>query len=232
MHIVESLNMIRNINFEEISDGFVYNADDLVNVGCGECLGCSDCCRITGDSIILDPFDMYNLSKGLKKNFEDMIEKEIEIRMVDNLILPNLITYDEDHPEKEEKCAFLNESNRCSIHSFRPGFCRLFPMGRIYDENGMHYFLQVNECTRPKASRYPVKLRDWIGIDNLSRYEGFVISWHDFCKSMNKKLSKMFNPQKTVAARYILQKFYVEPYTINDPFWEQYEHRLKATNSL
>ena len=150
--------------------------------------------------------------------------------MVDNLILPNLITYDEDHPEKEEKCAFLNEENRCSIHSFRPGFCRLFPMGRLYDEKGMHYFLQVNECTKPSASRYPVRLKDWIGIENLSQYEAFVVSWHDFCKKMGEALSKVADPQKTYTARYILQKFYVEPYRTGATFWDQYDKRLEEVS--
>ena len=70
--------MLRDVNFEDISDGFVYKPDDLVNVGCNECMGCSDCCRITGDSIILDPYDIYNLCKGLGRSFADMMEKEID----------------------------------------------------------------------------------------------------------------------------------------------------------
>lgn len=225
--------MIRDVNFEEISDGFIYEPDDLVNVGCGECMGCSDCCRITGDSIILDPYDIYNLCKGLGRSFEDMMEKEIEIRLVNNLILPNLITYDENNPLKEEKCAFLNEENRCSIHSFRPGYCRLFPMGRLYDEKGMHYFLQVNECTKKDIERYPVRLRDWIGIENLSQYETFVVSWHDFCKKMGEALSNVNNPdKKTYIARYILQIFYVDPYKTGVAFWDQYDLRLKKATKI
>jgi Fe-S-cluster containining protein len=225
------LAMLRDVNFEDISDGFVYKPDDLVNVGCNECMGCSDCCRITGDSIILDPYDIYNLCKGLGRSFADMMEKEIEIRLVDNLILPNLITYDEDHPDKEEKCAFLNDENRCTVHAFRPGFCRLFPMGRLYDENGMHYFLQVNECTRPGAQRYPVKLRDWIGIENLAQYEKFVVSWHDFCKKMGEALTKVPEPKRTNTARYILQVFYVEPYKVGMSFWDQFDRRLAEVSA-
>ena len=52
----------------------------MVPVGCADCEGCSECCRSTADTIILDPQDMYLLSKGTGKVFTDMIEREIEIR--------------------------------------------------------------------------------------------------------------------------------------------------------
>ena len=57
--------------------------EDMVPVGCADCEGCSECCRSTADTIILDPQDMYLLSKGTGKVFTDMIEREIEIRLVD-----------------------------------------------------------------------------------------------------------------------------------------------------
>ena len=85
---------------------------------------------------ILDPQDMYLLSKGTGKVFTDMIEREIEIRLVDGLILPNLM---EEHEGEEEHCLFLTDRGRCSIHAFRPGLCRLYPMGRYYTEGGFRY---------------------------------------------------------------------------------------------
>ena len=45
---------------------------------------------------------------------------------------------------EKEACYFLNEEGRCSIHSFRPGICRLFPLGRFYEEEGFRYFLQIH----------------------------------------------------------------------------------------
>ena len=83
--------MLRDRGIEEIYDGHFYSPDDMVPVGCGDCAGCSACCRNTGDSIILDPYDMYQLCRGTGKSFTDMIEREIEIRLVDGLILPNLM---------------------------------------------------------------------------------------------------------------------------------------------
>ena len=47
--------MLREQTLEEIYDGRFYTPDDPVPVGCDDCAGCSECCRNTGDSIILDP---------------------------------------------------------------------------------------------------------------------------------------------------------------------------------
>ncbi len=124
--------MQRDVAIDDIWDGRFYGKNDMAKTGCNGCEGCSDCCRNTGDSIILDPLDMYCLTIWTHKSFEDMIEKEIEIRMTDGMILPNIMEYDEAHPEKPEGCPFLDEYGRCSIYAFRPGFCRLFPLGRYY----------------------------------------------------------------------------------------------------
>ena len=53
--------MEREINLKEISDGKLYDANDMVKVGCDDCKGCSSCCRGMGESILLDPMDIYRL---------------------------------------------------------------------------------------------------------------------------------------------------------------------------
>ena len=54
--------MEREIDLQEISDGKLYTNKDMVKAGCGECQGCSDCCRGMGSSIFLDPMDIYRLT--------------------------------------------------------------------------------------------------------------------------------------------------------------------------
>ena len=53
--------MLRNIDLDEISDGKLYTAGDLAKVGCQDCEGCCDCCCQLGDTIILDPLDVWQL---------------------------------------------------------------------------------------------------------------------------------------------------------------------------
>ena len=52
-----------NKNLEEISDGKVYGLHDMVRAACNDCEGCHSCCEDMGDSIILDPLDVYLLQK-------------------------------------------------------------------------------------------------------------------------------------------------------------------------
>lgn len=100
-----------------------------------------------GKSIVLDPYDIYMLKKCLKRNFDELINSVIELSVTDNLILPNLLLTGED-----EHCTLLDDNGRCSIHESRPGFCRMFPLGRIYENGTFNYFYRLKNAgiTRPK----------------------------------------------------------------------------------
>ena len=60
--------MKRNIRLEDISDGKLYTANDLVKADCHDCEGCSACCSGMA-SIVLDPLDVWSLCTGLGKAF-------------------------------------------------------------------------------------------------------------------------------------------------------------------
>ena len=63
--------MERNVRMEDISDGKLYSSNDMVKADTGNCQGCSACCRGMGKSIILDPFDIYQLTTNLHKSMEE-----------------------------------------------------------------------------------------------------------------------------------------------------------------
>ena len=130
--------MIREVSIEEISDGKLYTANDMVKADCQDCKGCSACCHGMGESIVLNPLDVHRLKVGLGKSFEQLLENCLELNVCDGLILPNLKMSGPD-----EACTFLNSEGRCTIHSFRPGICRIFPLGRFYEGDSFKYFLQV-----------------------------------------------------------------------------------------
>lgn len=156
--------MIREVDLQEISDGKLYTANDLVKAGCNDCAGCSACCRGMGNSIVLDPLDMHRLCQGLSRPPEEVLSRALELHVVDGLILPNL-----KMAGAEEACAFLNEEGRCSVHPYRPGICRLFPLGRVYEEESFRYFLQTDECK--KENRTKVKVKKWLDVPDVAAYE-------------------------------------------------------------
>lgn len=209
--------MKRNVDFNEISDGRKYSRDDLVKVGCEDCSGCSKCCEVTDDTIHLDPYDINMLSKKLHMSFEAMLNEQIvNLTVSDGVITPYLCK------NSESKCVFLS-SGRCSIHDARPGFCRLFPLGRIYEEDGSFaYFIQVHECPFPLKTE--VKVSDWLGIDNLSMYEEYVETWHGITKSISEEASKSGSEMLKVQNMIFLNKFFIAPY--GDNFYEDFYNRL------
>lgn len=217
----------------DINIGKLYGSNDMVKVGCHDCMGCSSCCRDMGQSIWLDPYDVYHLTKGTNKRFEQLLEKEIELHVGDGLILPNIRMIVETMPdakrpirEAEPRCSFLNAEGRCSIHGYRPGFCRLFPLGRNYDGDKLSYFLLEGACEVPNKTK--MKVDKWLNIPRIREYEGFLVKWHSLTKALrafyvdapeNEAIMKAVNMQ-------FLQIFYLTPYDEKD-FYPQFEERMQ-----
>lgn len=212
--------MERNWNMEERTDGKRYSSNDMVKAGCHDCLGCSACCHNMGSSIVLDPWDVYQLTTGLGQSMEELLAQAIELNVVDGLVLPNL-----KMQQQSEACFYLDENGRCRIHAYRPGICRLFPLGRIYENGTFQYFLQVHECKAEQKTK--VKIKQWIGIPDIRTYEAFVLDWHTMLKEYQQQakqglLQGEFLKQQALK---LLQLFYIMPYRKEVDFYSQYEER-------
>ena len=213
--------MRREVSKEEISDGKLYTANDLVKADCNDCRGCSACCQKMGQSIVLDPLDIYRLTFGLRQKFEELLADKLELNVVEGIILPNL-----QMSGTEEKCAFLNAEGRCSVHAIRPGICRLFPLGRYYDGKSFQYFLQIHECK--KENRTKVKVKKWIDTPDLKKNEKYISDWHYFLTDMQKTLATLQNDEKVKKINMlILQTFFLEPYHQEEDFYVQFYDRLE-----
>ena len=205
-----------------ISDGKLYGNNDMAKVSCQDCKGCSSCCQDMGDSIWLDPYDIYQLTKNLGKSVEELLTKEVELHVEDGLILLNLKMTGEGVPS----CSFLNEEGRCSIHAFRPGYCRLFPLGRNYDEGKLTYFVLKDACPAPNKSK--VKINKWLGVPNLKSYERFLVEWHVITKTLREFFAENGEEESVIKAinMKFLQIFYLTPYQ-GDDFYEMFFKRTK-----
>lgn len=216
--------MRRNASFEEISDGRLYGLNDMVKVECDGCKGCSACCHGMGNTIVLDPYDIFRLTTGLNQTLEELLAASaIELNVVDGIILPNIKMAGGD-----EACSFLNEAGRCSIHAIRPGICRLFPLGRIYEDGGFRYFNQIHECVKPNKTK--VKVRKWIDTPDAISYERFITKWHYFLKALEEKV-KQSQPEEGLAqsvSLYVLKTFYLLPYEKEKDFYGQFAARIRG----
>ena len=218
--------MKRNVDINEISDGNLYGPNDMVKADCGDCKGCHACCTGMGESIVLDPYDVYRLTTGLHMTFEELLAEKLELNVYDGMILPCLkMTPDID------ECAFLDQDGRCSIHSIRPGICRLFPLGRYYENGAFQYFLQVRECKN--QNRTKIKVRKWIDIPDLKENSEYILAWHDFINEtqeflMNANDEELFKKINM----FLLQQFFIEKYHEIETFYEQFYTRLKKSKDV
>lgn len=218
--------MKRNCSLDEISDGKLYGINDLVEANCNGCKGSATCCHGMGSSIILDPYDIYRLTSNLNKSFEELLQDKIELNVVDGIILPNL-----KMKGPYESCSFLNEKGRCSIHGARPGICRIFPLGRYYENHSFRYFLQVKECNNTSMTK--TKVSKWIDTPDYQKNEEFLIEWHYFLNHIediiknatDEKLIKNLN-------MYILNTFYIKKYDAVNDFYQQFKDRMQGTKTL
>ena len=131
----------------------------------------------------------------------------------------------------EEKCVFLNKEGRCSIHEIRPGFCRLFPLGRYYTEDGFKYIIQIHECA--KKNRSKIKVKKWIDTPDLKKYEKFVNDWHYFLLDVQEVLYNAEDPDLIRNLNlFVVNRFYLKPYDQNQDFYIQFYERLKEGKEL
>ena len=200
--------MRREVTLEEISDGKLYDANDMVKADCQDCKGCCDCC------------------KGLQRTPEDLIGNMLELGISDGNILPHLAM-----KGAEEQCVFLNGEGRCAVHAIRPGFCRLFPLGRYYSEEGFKYILQIHECT--KKNRSKIKVKKWLDTPDLKQYEKFVWDWHQFLLDVQEIF---YQTEDTELIRnlnmYVLSRFYYKVYEEKRDFYEQFYERLEEAKNF
>lgn len=212
--------MKRNVSLEEISDGRLYGYHDMVKADCHGCRGCHKCCTGMGDSVILDPYDMWRLQKGLHKSLQELLaEGKAELHVVDGCILPNLAMRG-----AEEACGFLDGEGRCSIHAFRPGVCRLFPLGRYYEDGDFRYFLQKGECSA--ANRSKVKVSKWIDTPEPGKYHDFLCTWHYLLKDVEEAVRGQEDSEYSRALNMsLLGIFYFEEYAGEDDFYGMFEEK-------
>ena len=117
--------------------------------------------------------------------------------------------------------------------------CRLFPLGRYYEDGGFKYFLQIHECDR--AGKVKVKVSKWIDTPDLPRYTEYINAWHDFQKQVQAAFARIRmqdgeeeskNAQIKQMCMYILNIMYVARYEENRDFYEQFEMRLEHLKEL
>ncbi len=212
--------MKREVNLSDISDGKLYSSNDMVRADCQGCNGCFACCCGMGSSVVLDPLDVDRLAKYLKLSSRQLLGGPVALGVVDGLVLPHL-NMDGDG----ERCPFLGADGRCRVYIARPGICRIFPLGRFYENGSFRYFLQTHEC--PNNTRTKVKVRKWVDMPDLSRYETYISHWHYFLLALQERVRELEDIDKArQLSMELLTEFYLKEYDEGGDFYDQFSERL------
>ncbi|MBN2898890.1 MAG: YkgJ family cysteine cluster protein [Clostridia bacterium] len=207
-------------SLETISDGKLYDIKDMARVDTGGCKDCCDCCHGVGELVELTPYDVHEIVRGLQTSFEALLEEKLTLRDECGLLRPHLKMVGET-----EQCSFLDDSGRCGIHAYRPGICRLFPLGRVYSDNDFKYFLQLDVCSRPNLEK--MKVKKWIGIDHYKENKAFILSWHYFMKALEFRMKFIKDTAERSAVNdYLLDLFYRERWEDALNFYEEFDQSL------
>lgn len=103
------------------------------------------CCKnfSDGERIILDPYDIYRLSRNRGMSTGRFLKLYADLRLDHDTHLPiALLRYQGEG--NRNKCGFLR-SYGCSVYKDRPLRCRLYPLGKI-SNGGVLYFCLINNC--------------------------------------------------------------------------------------
>lgn len=216
--------MISNVRLDAISDGRLYEINDMVKADPGGCNGCSACCHGVGELVVLTPYDVHEIVRNVNVPFDQLLDDRLELRVNDKLLLPHLKMEGE-----HERCSFLDKDDRCSIHGFRPNICRLFPLGRLYEKDDFKYFLQVGACTKTNLSK--VKVKKWIGIQNNAANKAFLLAWHQLLKALTFRVKFIHDEQDMKAVQEdLLNTFYRIPPDADDFYAEFFKRIPDAKN--
>lgn len=203
-------------SLEGISDGRIYDIEDMVKAGTSGCDGCSACCHDVGDLVVLTPFDVYEIVNHLNVSFDELLIDKLELRENNKMMLPHLKMHGDS-----KRCSFLNVEDRCVIHGHRPNICRLFPLGRVYEEDDFKYFLQVDSCIKPNLEQ--VKVKDWIGIENYQQNKAFILSWHHLLKALAFRIKFIRDDEeRDEVNKYLLDTFYRMTVKDGEDFYSEF----------
>lgn len=195
-----------------------YALNDLVRADCHDCHGCSSCCREMGDTILLDPYDAYQFQKQGKPMSGLLESGAAALTVWEGMILPHL-----QMNAVTGACSFLDGDGRCGIHEFRPGMCRLFPLGRNFEDGKMNYFLLEHACENRNRSK--IRVSRWLGIEPPEEYHRYVLEWHDFRHEMVDILSGAEEEQAKQLNLHLLRTFFLSPYDTASDFYPQFSER-------
>ena len=193
------------------------------------CTMCGKCCRNRHD-ILLNPYDLFRLSVGLDMKPLEICKRYCHVYAGETSRIPivRLLPVGVD-----ERCPFLL-GNRCSVNSFKPNVCALFPLGRAIrcsadsaEQNQCDYLLQPINCGDKRKTH---TVRQWLAGANIPVEDSIFLRWNHLIADVSPRmtaLEKLSDSQLMVKAlEFVFDKLYLS-YDLTKGFEEQFKKASK-----
>lgn len=212
---------------------------DAIRIGLDDsfkfhCTFCGKCC-IHREDILLNPKDMYNMSKELKISTEELFKKYCEAYVGDDSRVPIVRI----KPKGSVKRCPLLKDRKCLVHKSKPSVCAMFPIGRFLqtgDTEGNIKNISVEDVqyifTRPECGdgTESYTVREWLEYFKIPLEDEFFIQWQKTIIETSmafRKLEKKVEPHvMELAWTAALSGLYLH-YDIGQDFLPQFEENAK-----
>lgn len=182
------------------------------------CTMCGKCCYHRED-ILINPKDVYNISKELGMTPQEMIEQYCETYIGGDSRMPIVRLKPRG---SVQRCPLL-KNHKCSVHNAKPAVCAMYPIGRclkvgerdIKDitTDDILYIFQNPECGDETETH---TVREWLESFGMSVEDEFFIEWQKVVTELClifRKVEKMLSPNTMMM---VWQSAYVGLYLYYD----------------
>jgi len=155
------------------NDAVPLEGSDPVQLTCGTD-GCPSNCCTNGPPIVLNPYEISRICTAGGMSYDDLLDI-VETDRVNGFPLVLL--------PRDPACPFWGEQG-CHVYAARPLACRLFPLGRVFENGRSHMVLpDRNRCTglAPAPAR---TLADYLREQDTETAITMADRWIEFVNEM------------------------------------------------
>lgn len=200
------------------------------------CTQCGKCCMHR--DIILNPRDVYNLSKELRITPDELAKQYCEPYIRDSPRMPVIRL----KPRGSVRSCPLLKNRKCQVHNSKPEICAMFPIGRyMMAEEGtaadtgagrIRYIFNNVNCGDDSETH---TVREWLNSFGIPVEDDFFMKWQKTAIELAKIHAKMENTisgeTMEMVWTAVLLEVYLK-YKTDEDFMPQFEENVRDTFSL
>ena len=196
------------------------------------CQLCGACCRQVEDSIMLEPMDIYLLSRFLRDRGEPIEGPEDLLAQYTHpdVLAERLPIFLLNTEGPENACVFLKDG-RCSVYEARPQVCRMYPFSAAPGERGrdFRYLLCMEKPHHFTGGMVTVK--HWISENFTREAKDGMKADYDVIPILGEKVRAMSTEEfQHLLFQFLYYRYY--NYELDQPFLPQFLSNLEQLKKL